>query len=72
MRFLVSQVPLYMGTVLAACFTLSRTVTWRNGEPLHGETVGTISPKNNYLAEMYSTSKEGSYVRLTDVCITQR
>ena len=27
--------------------------------------------KNNYLAEMWSGSEEGSYVRLKDCCITQ-
>ena len=27
--------------------------------------------KNNYFAEMRSGSKEGSYLRLIDLCITQ-
>jgi len=27
--------------------------------------------KNNYFAEMWSGSEEGSYLRLTDLCITQ-
>jgi hypothetical protein len=39
--------------------------------PLGGTPLPPPTGKDNYLAEMWSGSEEGSYLRLRDFCITQ-